>query len=106
MSVQRGISMAVLGVLATAWAGALVIAGLWLVIDAPRSWAVSPGALRSAGAASIAGGGLVFMVLVADRLFPAVGRRMSMWTLEMLGFAAFVVGVSGCVVAVLQGGAT
>ncbi|MBL9032356.1 MAG: hypothetical protein JNM80_11715 [Phycisphaerae bacterium] len=103
MSVHRGLSMAILGVLATVWAGALVIAGLWLVFDGPRTLPVSPLTLRSAGAASIAGGGLVFMVLVADRLFPSVGRRMSMWLVEMAGFAAFALGVAGCVLGALGG---
>lgn len=82
MSLPRKISLAVLALSATAWAALLVMLGLWLVLDCPRTTVRAEARCILSGLASIAAGTVLFMIVVADRLFPSVVRRMSMWRVE------------------------
>jgi hypothetical protein len=79
MSVTRGASLSVLSALATAWAGALVVAGLALLTGSMGRWAMLGWGGVIGGITIIAGGQLVFMALVADRLFPAAARGVIGW---------------------------
>lgn len=44
------------------------------------------------GSALLAGGQFLFLVLVADRVFPRASSRL-VWAIEVLLFAAFVLGL-------------
>lgn len=91
MTITRGISLAILVPAATAWAGCLVVAGLWLALDVRA--AGGPGLLG--GLAAVAAGQFVFMAAVADRLFPNPGWNRTIWLVEMATFlAAGVLGVA------------
>lgn len=65
--------------------------GLWAIFDFSKGFT---GGLRwpiiVLGLSSLAGAQLVFMVLVADRLFPSVGRRVGVWFVEMAVFLVFL----------------
>jgi len=61
---------------ASAWAGALVIAGLAGLIDGPRLSEVPDSSVRLAGIAALAAGIFVFSALVSDRLFTHADRRL------------------------------
>lgn len=95
MTISRGLSLAILVPAATAWAGCLVIAGLWLVFNVRLAgW---PGLLG--GLSAVAAGQFVFMAAVADRLFPNPGWNRTIWLLEMVTFLA--AGVLGAAAAIL-----
>lgn len=91
--------MALLSAVATAWAAAMVVFGLSLLIRSPGGWLEQSIGLPSLlwallGLASIAGGQFVFMFMVADRLCPLAGRRPGIWLTEIsiagLGLLALV----------------
>src|ERR1041385_438585 len=93
----RGRSMALWSrvALATGWSGCLVVLGLWCLIDGA---ARLPARARvPIGLASIAAGLFLLMTIVADRLFPAAGRRLSIWLVEMATFLVFFGGCGGAV---------
>ncbi len=89
----RSANLAIRVLSGTAWAAVLVIAGLWLVFDLSRlhapafRWPVVLG-----GAAALAGGQFILMVVVADRLYPNVARRLGVWMVEMSVFTVFMLG--------------
>lgn len=56
------------------WAGLLVVGGALLAASAQGSYFA---ALLTGGASAIVAGGFVFQVVVADRLFPHVDRRLA-----------------------------
>lgn len=80
-------------VLATAWAAAMASAGFWVTLEAPRMFSSIPGTIRiQMGLAGILGGAFLFMVLVADRLFPRADRRV-VTAAEAITFLGFLVGL-------------
>lgn len=93
MRMPRTLSLSLVSLLGTAWAVTLAVVGLRLVLDGPpREPLAMPGhAALAAGLTALAMGQFVFMVLVADRLFPDVGRRA--WWAECVTLAAFVGGL-------------
>jgi hypothetical protein len=100
---SRRFSLAALVLLATAWAACMVIAGLWLMGQGARHLPMPRGMAVLCGLTSLAGGLFIFMVAVADRVVPGVGRRLSMWPLEML--TALVMAGSFLCVLISYGGA-
>lgn len=102
MGLTRRISLAVRLVAAAAWAWLMVVCGWWAVLSGPREWPILRGVNLPAGLAMAAGGQLVFMVLVADRLFPSASRRLLLG-LELACFLAFL-GCLGAVIWNLQAG--
>lgn len=73
----------------SAWAAAMVIAGI-LVLCSSRELLGHMAPIRwSVGVALAAGGLFVFMVLVADRWFRRAARPM-IWTAELACLGAFV----------------
>jgi hypothetical protein len=62
----------------------MVVPGVWLLFESPRLLFLSGRESALLGAVSIAVGNFVFMVMVADRLFPSVTRRQVAWTIEMM----------------------
>ncbi|MEM7515799.1 MAG: hypothetical protein AAF368_02595 [Planctomycetota bacterium] len=80
MPLVRRVSLSILTLLATLWAGFLVYFGCTLVIRGIPAWLTTSTGLgtptwRFLGAAIFLGGQFVFMFLVADRLFPRATRR-------------------------------
>lgn len=105
MFIPRSVSLPALIIVATAWASTLVVPGLALLIDGLPAFSIPVSVRISAGLSAIAAGLFVFMVWVADRVFPAVGRRMSMWPIEMGTFAVFLFGLAAALVLTLTRGA-
>lgn len=85
------LSTAALALVATVWAGALVVAGLWLVFSAGPRWPMFSVPAALGGWTAVAMGTFVFMFLVADRLFPKAGRTIG-WVLEVALVAVFCIG--------------
>lgn len=101
---NRTFSLAMRVAVATAWAACLVMLGLWFLLDAPRLIAATMPVCRLAGLSAIAAGLFVFMYVVADGLFPSVGQRSSMYTLEMSVFAVFVLSFLAAAMLFIYGG--
>lgn len=76
---------------------AVALAGVGLIAHA-WSW---PGAVWL-GVTGVSGGLLVFMLLVADRLFPSASRVLVLM-LEALTFAVFLAGVALTVFRLTEG---
>ena len=69
----------------------------------PRALPGHPQVIRLSGLASTAAGAFVFMMGVADRLFPAAGQRLSIFLVEMATFMVFVGGCAGACVSYCGG---
>lgn len=93
MSLTRGLSLTLLALLATAWSLAWVLIGTWLLASAPALLPGFEGPCRGGGIASIAAGQFLFMVLVADRLLPRAGWRLTWWC-EVGALSAFLAGLA------------
>lgn len=87
----RRLSTAALALVATAWAGALVIAGMWLVFSAGPRWPMFSVPATLGGWTAMAMGTFVFMFLVADRVFPKAARTVG-WVVEVAFVALFTIG--------------
>jgi hypothetical protein len=85
---------ATVGVLGTGWACGLVLAGLWLCWSAPGRWPMFTPALVCAGLTLLAMGQFVFLSLVADRVFPELGRGVGRW-IELALLLIVLVGLCG-----------
>lgn len=83
MTRRRALSLALVCVVGTVWAACVVMAGLWLVLDAPRQWPALDWPMRWGGVSLVLMGTFVFMYVVADRIFPLVGRRLA-WRVELV----------------------
>lgn len=81
---------------ATLWASVLSVTGLWAMLSASHEWPMFGPVWMVAGAAAIAAGLFVFMVLVADRLVPSASRRLVV-TAEMVVMVSFVLGLAATV---------
>lgn len=91
---SRGLTLTILASLATGWAAAMVMAGLWFLVVATGRWRELSGPLGVFGITVIAGGQYVFMVLVANRVFPLAARRPFVWWLEIFTLVAFLLGLT------------
>ena len=81
--------MTLLSTIATAWAIAMVVFGLTMIVHSPGGWLEhSIGLPRTVwnllGLASIGGGQFVFMFMVADRICPNAGRMPGIWLTEII----------------------
>lgn len=93
MPMTRRMSLTLLSLAATVWAGVMAVAGLWLLAEGPGYWPlVPPGPVRVGGGILFAAGQFLFMYLVADRWFPRAARAM-VWPLEMAATLILVLGV-------------
>ncbi|MCC6659810.1 MAG: hypothetical protein IT437_02875 [Phycisphaerales bacterium] len=82
MGLLRTASLSIVTIVATGWAGAVALLGLWVVFEfAPGNRFETP--LTWAGISILAVAQFVLMVAVADRVYPAVGSRIAVWCLEM-----------------------
>ncbi|MEQ9096512.1 MAG: hypothetical protein RIE32_09640 [Phycisphaerales bacterium] len=87
----RRLSTAALALVATAWAGVLVVAGLWLVFSAGPRWPMFSVPAALGGWTAVAMGTFVFMFLVADRVFPKASRTLG-WIVEVALVCLFCIG--------------
>ncbi len=101
MSLSRSVSLGVLVSIASAWAACMVFPGLWLLLESPRTMFLSFPTSAMFGILCIAAGNFVFMVLVADRVFPSVSRRQFTWTVEMFTLSIMLTTVIAIVLGVL-----
>lgn len=93
MNVSRRASLTLRFIAATAWAAVMVLSGLWVIFSVPTQVPIlKPSWCVASGLAVAAGGQFVFMILVADRLFPSADRRL-VGLVEAACFLAFVGGV-------------
>ena len=107
MNLARTMSLGARVVFGTAWAMCLVVLGLSLMLDGPPlALAARRGPWALLGLASAAAGMLVFMAMVADRLIPHLGRRMTMFWVEMAMAALLVLGVVGALASFSGGSLT
>lgn len=90
----KRLGAAVRAVAATAWAGTLLLTGMWVAMNGPDRWPVPKELCLLGGVALLSGGQFLFLVLVADRMFPRASSRL-VWMVEVLLFAAFVGGLGG-----------
>ena len=88
---SRRLTTAALALVATAWAGALVVAGMWLVFSAGPRWPMFSVPATLGGWTAMAMGTFVFMFLVADRVFPRAARTVG-WVAEVAFVVLFTVG--------------
>ena len=88
----KRVGAAVRAAVATTWAATLLLTGLWVAMNGPERWPVPRELCLMGGSALLAGGQFLFLVLVADRVFPRASSRL-VWGAEVLLFAAFVVGL-------------
>jgi hypothetical protein len=102
VGVTQRIGLGVRVVAAASWAWLMVMCGWWAILSGPHEWPIFRGVSLLSGLTMAAGGQLVFMVLVADRVFPGASRRM-MLALELVSFLAFLSGL-GAVLWALQAG--
>lgn len=79
MHAKRRISLALLVSVAAPWAALLAVSGLSLLFAGPRLAALGETPRIVLGLAAWAAGQLVFMCLIADRLFPLASRRAVWW---------------------------
>ncbi len=92
MNAVRAMSLCARVLVGTSWAMCMVVLGLALLLDGlPGSRTGGHAALAELlGLAAISAGIFVFMAMVADRLVPHVGRRMTMFPIEMALFLTLV----------------
>lgn len=102
MSRQGGLRLVLRVLLATGWAGLLVLAGLWsIAVGTERLPALGQG-WWVLGLTAVSMGQFVFAVLVADRLFPHASVRLTM-AVEGTAAAAFLSGLVVMVIWVIGG---
>lgn len=73
---SRRVSLSLLALVATPWAGLLTLAGLWLLMIASDHESLGPWPRVVGGVTATCAGLLVFMCLVADRVFPRASRAV------------------------------
>lgn len=98
---SRRVSLTVLALFATPWAGLLTMSGVWLLLiarDHPAlgiglATGIGPWPRVVAGVTAVSAGLLVFMCLVADRMFPRASRAV-VASVEMAASAVVFLGVA------------
>ncbi len=90
---SRRVSLSLLALAATPWAALLVLAGLWLLMIASDHPGLGPWPRVVGGVTAVGAGMLVFMCLVADRLFPRASRAV-VASVEMAASAVVFLGVA------------
>ncbi|MEO0483011.1 MAG: hypothetical protein AAF138_05265 [Planctomycetota bacterium] len=86
---------------ATLWAASLAVLGSWFWLEGPSAWPVAAELCRVAGWTISAAGQLVFLCLVADRLFPNAPRRVVL-AIEGVTALAVVIGMIWLLVAAAE----
>lgn len=76
------------------WAAALAVVGLWILVTGPRDVILARPLLLSLGLAALAAGHILFMTMVADRLFPKASRRLR-GPIELTALSVFLGSTAG-----------
>lgn len=79
MRVPRAVSLGLVTLVATPWAAALTIGGLWLCMEGTARWPAFAEVVLVSGVTLAAAGQHVFLACVADRIFPAGARFLGPW---------------------------
>jgi len=79
MQPTRRLTLSLLVAVALPWALVMTVGGLWLLAPGGAGEFLSPLARTVLGVTSVSAGQLVFMCLVADRIFPEAQRRTTWW---------------------------
>lgn len=104
MAVRRSVSLAAVCVAAGAWAGTMVLTGLWFLFSAPLQGSIFPRATSDfAGITLVFMGQFTFLKMVADRVFPGAHRTLTS-TLEAGCFLMFVLGAGATAWPLVAGG--
>lgn len=78
LGTKRWLSMTLVIVAALPWAVSLGVLGLWILLsDHPTGVLSRSGFSVSAGISALAGAQLVFLMCIADRVFPRVPKRLA-----------------------------
>ena len=92
---------AAMAIVATLWAGSLVVLGLWLVFSLAPMWSMFALPAVLSGLTAVVMGQFVFAYLVADRLFPGAARIIG-WRLEIGSVLLILAGLFWAAWAVLR----
>lgn len=92
MNHTRRITLVVRSAACTLWAALLTITGLWVLFTIPDQWPLLKPVCFLCGASLVGAGQFLFMMLVADRLFPRASRKV-VRPLEAGAFAVFLGGL-------------
>jgi hypothetical protein len=92
MNRTRRITLTVRCAACTLWAALLTVAGLWVIFTIPDQWPIFEPVCVYGGASLVGAGQFLFMMLVADRLFPRASRRF-VRPLEAGAFLVFAAGL-------------
>lgn len=91
-------------VAALPWSIALTVVGLWAWFSPAHDGLLArPGVAFGVGCAAFAGGQLVFLACVSDRVFPGAARRLTV-PVEGLMAVLFVCGLMAASVGLLSDG--
>jgi hypothetical protein len=102
MIVSGRVGLAVLTIAGGVWAGAVGLAGLWVLLSATARWPAHIGPLVLVGVTFLAMSQFIFSYFVADRLFPGMGRRIGWWV-EAGAIGVFVPGFLVAVAGLILG---
>ena len=105
MNLRRTSTLAFRAAAFSAWALALSVVGLWLLLSPPRDLVALRPVFVSGGLAAVAGGQVLFMTMVADRFFPRALPRL-VAGIEILAAALFIAGAAAFAWLYLTGGST
>lgn len=100
----RKFSFTLLLALGAAWAGMLVVIGLLVATGGAPGWITAGGLARRTGATAVLAGEFVFLVVVADHMFPNTVRWLT-GAVEAIVGIAMAVSMAGVVASLLSGGA-
>ncbi len=92
MTHTQRITLAVRSAAFSLWAALLTITGLWVVFTAPDEWPILRPLCLLGGLSLVGAGQFLFMMLVADRLFPRASRPV-VRALESGSFLLFLGGL-------------
>lgn len=98
---MRSVNLMMLLSVGWAWGVLLVVGGAWLATRSAEFPPASRPAVVVGGVTSVLAGQFVFLVMVADRLFPGVRRDVKMIT--ELALAALLVAGAAATVTILLG---
>jgi len=74
---RRWVSLTLVMVTALPWSLSLGVMGLWLIAEPHTGTLARPGIGGSAGVAALCGAQIVFLMCIADRVFPRAHRLIS-----------------------------
>lgn len=103
MNLSRTASATLRTIVFTAWSLAMTVVGLWLIWGRPLDLPMLRPVFLSLGVMSFAGGQVLFMFMVADRLFPRASPRI-VGMLEICCLSAFLAGTTSFVWIYTAGG--